>query len=116
MNNRTDYKYDDDQSFDTSNPYIEAPWTVIESFYDNNHLDRLVRHQIESYNNFVSCQITRTIEMFNPVRIVSENDYDPKSKQYRLEITINFTNFSIYRPQIHENTITEFHVCFCDDC
>ena len=103
MNNRTDYKYDDDQSFDTSNPYIEAPWTVIESFYDNNHLDRLVRHQIESYNNFVSCQITRTIEMFNPVRIVSENDYDPKSKQYRLEITINFTNFSIYRPQIHEN-------------
>lgn len=103
MNNRTDYKYDDNQSFDTSNPYIEAPWTVIESFYDNNHLDRLVRHQIESYNNFVSCQITRTIEMFNPVRIVSENDYDPKSKQYRLEITINFTNFSIYRPQIHEN-------------
>lgn len=103
MNNRTDYKYDDDQSFDTSNPYIEAPWTVIESFYDNNHLDRLVRHQIESYNNFVSCQITRTIEMFNPVRIVSENDYDPKTKQYRLEITINFTNFSIYRPQIHEN-------------
>ena len=89
--------------FDINNPYIETPWNVIESYFKNQHLDRLVRHQLESYNNFIGCQIIKTIEMFNPVRIVSENDYDPVSKQYRLEILIAFNNFNIYRPQIHEN-------------
>jgi DNA-directed RNA polymerase beta subunit len=62
-----------------------------------------VRHQLESYNNFVGYQIIKTIEMFNPVHIKSENDYDPISQKYALEIIITFENFHIYRPQIHEN-------------
>ena len=60
--------------------YIEEPWAIIQSYFKDRHLDRLVRHQLESYNNFVSQQIPKTIEMFNPVRIVSENDFDPVSK------------------------------------
>jgi DNA-directed RNA polymerase II subunit RPB2 len=86
-----------------NNPYIEDPWTVIESYFKNQHLDRLVRHQLESYNNFVGYQIIKTIEMFNPVHIKSEEDYDEKSEKYSLEIFITFENFHIYRPQIHEN-------------
>ena len=78
-------------------------WDIIESYFEGRHLERLVSHQIESYNNFVSFQILRTIEMFNPVVIVSEQDLDPTSKKYSLEIVINFENFQIYRPQIHEN-------------
>lgn len=83
--------------------YIEEPWAIIQSYFQDRHLDRLVRHQLESYNNFVSQQIPKTIEMFNPVRIVSENDFDPVSKKYALEIFVNFENFHMYRPQIHEN-------------
>jgi len=83
--------------------YIETPWTIIESYFKDQHLDRLVRHQLESYNNFVGYQIIKTIEMFNPVHIKSENDYDPKSGKYALELFITFENFHIYRPQIHEN-------------
>jgi DNA-directed RNA polymerase II subunit RPB2 len=41
--------------------------------------------------------------MFNTVHIASEQDYDPHSKKYALEIFITFENFNIYRPQIHEN-------------
>jgi DNA-directed RNA polymerase II subunit RPB2 len=84
-------------------PYIETPWTIIESYFKGQHLKRFVRHQLESYNNFVGYQIIKTIEMFNPVYIVSEQDYDPESKKYSLEIFITFENFHIYRPQIHEN-------------
>ena len=87
----------------TDSSYIEEPWTIIESYFKGQHLDRLVRHQLESYNNFVSYQIIKTIEMFNPVHIASEHDYDAKSGKYSLEIYINFENFHIYRPQIHEN-------------
>ena len=91
-------------AFDIENEeYIEEPWTLIESYFKGQHLERLVRHQLESYNNFVGYQIMKTIEMFNPVRIASENDFDPISKKHSLEIFITFENFQIYRPQIHEN-------------
>ena len=85
------------------NRYIEQPWDIIESYFKGQHLDRLVRHQLESYNNFVGYQITKTIEMFNPLHIASEQDYDAKSGKYALELFITFENFHIYRPQIHEN-------------
>jgi DNA-directed RNA polymerase II subunit RPB2 len=81
----------------------EAPWSIIESYFKDKHLERLVRHQLESYNNFVGHQIIKTIEMFNPVNIKSEQDYDANTGKYSLEIFITFENFHIYRPQIHEN-------------
>ena len=83
--------------------YIEAPWTIIGSYFQDKHLERLVRHQLESYNNFVGYQLPQTIEMFNEVNIKSENDFDKASGKYALEIVITFENFHIYRPQIHEN-------------
>ena len=81
----------------------ETAFTIIESYFKGCHLERLVKHQLESYNQFVGHQIIRTIEMFNPVHIASEQDYDPVHKKHTLEIYITFENFNIYRPQIHEN-------------
>jgi DNA-directed RNA polymerase II subunit RPB2 len=83
--------------------YIETPWAVIESYFKDQHLAQLVRHQLESYNDFVNYQIQKTIDMFNPVQICSENDFDKDSGKYSLEIFITFENFHLYRPQIHEN-------------
>ena len=83
--------------------YTEAPWDIIQTYFDNCHLSQLVRHQLESYNDFVTHQIQKTIDMFNPVVIKSENDFDKKSGKYSLEINITFKNFVITRPQIHEN-------------
>jgi DNA-directed RNA polymerase beta subunit len=91
-------------TFDIQNDeYIETPWNIIESYFKDKHLEKLVRHQLESYNNFVGCQIIKTIEMFNPISIKSEQDFDVKSGKYALEIFVTFENFHIYRPQIHEN-------------
>ena len=83
--------------------YLETPWAVIESYFKDQHLTQLVRHQLESFNNFVNIQIQKTIDMFNPVQICSENDFDKDSGKYSLEIFITFENFHLYRPQIHEN-------------
>jgi DNA-directed RNA polymerase II subunit RPB2 len=94
----------ENDTFDISTePYIEEPWKIIESYFQGQQLERFVRHQLESYNNFVGYQIIKTIDMFNPVHIASEQDFDPSSKKYSLEIFITFENFHIYRPQIHEN-------------
>jgi len=83
--------------------YTEEPFDIIESYFSGKHLERLVRHQIESYNNFINYQMQRTIQMFNPVKIHSENDYVAETDKYFLEIFISFVNFKLYPPQIHEN-------------
>ena len=83
--------------------FIEEPYTIIESYFKGQELQRLVRHQIESYNQFVNYQIQRTIQMFNQVVIRSENDYVEEQDKYLLEILISFENFKLYPPQIHEN-------------
>jgi DNA-directed RNA polymerase II subunit RPB2 len=83
--------------------YSEAPFAVIESYFRGQHLERLVRHQIESYNHFINFQVLRTIQMFNPVSIRSENDFVPENGQYFLETFVSFENFRLYPPQIHEN-------------
>ena len=79
----------------------EVTWKIIESYFEGQHLSRLVRHQLESYNYFVTTQIKNTIEMFNPVEICSPND--KVGDVYKLKLIINFDNFQIFRPQIHEN-------------
>ena len=81
----------------------DVSWKLIESYFDKNYLEQLVRHQLESYNDFVNIQIQKTIEMFNPITIRSENTYDSDTGKYPLEIIITFDNFTIYRPRIHEN-------------
>ena len=83
--------------------YDNIPWSIIETYFKNKYLNRLVKHQLESYNYFVDTQIKKTIEMFNPVHICSEHDYIKEHKLYRLEIFITLTNFSIHRPQVYEN-------------
>lgn len=104
--NRTDNESisdSDTELLDLLGDYDEEPFAIIESYFKGQHLERLVRHQIESYNHFVNYQIKRTIEMFNPVIIHSENDYVKENDKYLLEIYLSFENFKIYPPQIHEN-------------
>jgi DNA-directed RNA polymerase II subunit RPB2 len=83
--------------------YIDEPYNIIESYFGGKHLERLVRHQIESYNHFINYQVQRTIQMFNPVIIHSENDYVEKFDKYLLEVLVSFNNFKLHPPQIHEN-------------
>ncbi len=95
----TKYDYDDDNHVE----YDEAPWKIIGSYFEGQHLKRLVRHQLESYNDFVNNQLERTIQMFNPVTIASEQDFDKKTKKHKLDIEVTFSDFHLYRAQIHEN-------------
>ena len=82
---------------------VKDCWKVIESYFANQHLQQLVKHQVESYNDFIQNQMKRTIQMFNPLHIKSPHDYIKECKNYRLEVFIEFENLCIYRPEIHEN-------------
>lgn len=80
-----------------------VPWKLIGSYFENKHLERLVRHQIESYNDFVNVQIMRTIDMFNPVSVTTEQDYNKTLKLHKLEVIVTFDNFQMFRALINEN-------------
>ena len=94
---------DNNTDNDNQENYDNIPWNIIEAYFKNKYLNRLVKHQLESYNYFVDTQIKKTIEMFNPVHICSEHDYIKEHKLYRLEIFITLSNFCIHRPQVYEN-------------
>jgi DNA-directed RNA polymerase II subunit RPB2 len=103
MNQRAEMDFTEKSIKANLGQYIETPWKIIEAYFKDQHLTQLVRHQLESYNNFVNFQIQKTIDMFNPVQICSEQDYNKEAGKYNLEIFITFENFHLYRPQIHEN-------------
>ena len=88
---------------ENSNITNDDNWQVINSYFQDKHLHQLVKHQIESYNDFIQNQMKKTIEMFNPITIRSIQDYIKEFKKYRLQIIINFENLSLFRPEIHEN-------------
>jgi DNA-directed RNA polymerase II subunit RPB2 len=79
------------------------PWKVIETYTRGDHLARLVAHQVDAYNDLITRQIPRTVEMFNPIIVHSDNDRDPVTGKYAVELALRLDNFSIHRPQIHEN-------------
>jgi len=95
-------KYDSNPMSATKEEELDR-WNIIKSYFDKQHLQRLVRHQIESYNDFVNYQIQKTIDMFNPVQVHSVHYKHPDLDIYSLDMSISFENFRIYRPQIHEN-------------
>ncbi len=97
----SDYdKVENESEKEVTNNYT---WDILGSYFKDQHLRQLVRHQIESYNNFINYQIQKTINMFNPVKIVSDQDYVKELDLYNMEILVNFENFQLQRPQIHEN-------------
>ena len=83
--------------------FLEEPFTILQSYFEGNPLGRMVRHQIESYNHFVNYQMQRTIEMFNPIVIKSENDFIAETGEYGLVVHLSMSNLRFYSPQIYEN-------------
>jgi DNA-directed RNA polymerase beta subunit len=75
---------------DSLGDYVEEPFSIIDSYFKGHYLERLVRHQTDSYNHFIRYQIQRTIHMFNNTIIHSENDYVPQYNKYLIEIDISF--------------------------
>ena len=76
-------------------------WTVIKSLLNENHWRSLVRHHLDSYNDFMKNKVPIIVKQFNPLSIY--HDYDADKNIYNYEIKIEFGNVSYNKPYIHEN-------------
>ncbi len=83
--------------------YVEAPWSIVRAYFTPHKMGAFVRHQLESYNDFVQRQLSKTIEMFNPVNIASRESFHALSQKYQLELSVRFENLRVQRPQVNEN-------------
>jgi DNA-directed RNA polymerase II subunit RPB2 len=75
----------------------DQSWTLIGAYFGDQYLSRLVRHQLESYDYFITTQMFKTVQMFNPM-VVHHAETD-----CNIEMSISFGNFKMKRPQIYEN-------------
>ena len=89
MNIITDHKYN----------WETDTWNVIDSYFRDQKV--LVKHQIESYNDFVDNKIQKIINEFNPVR--SLTDFNEDLGKYMTEYHIEFGDISISKPIINDN-------------
>ena len=83
--------------------YTNKAFNVLSSYFDGKPLERLARHQLESYNNFVNFQMQRTIEMFNPIVIKADSEYEQESETFGLVVNLYIKNLRFQHPQIYEN-------------
>lgn len=76
-------------------------WNIIDAYFDQLNGRQLVKHQLESYNYFIETQIKDIIQQFNSVIIY--NDYEQTVNKHRLELHIDFGDYYLEKPIIHEN-------------
>ena len=83
--------------------YIQDAPIITDSYYKLQPLERLVRHQLESFNYFIHFQAHQTIQMFNPLVARIPEDLIPgTTDKYFLEVQINIKNMRYQPPQIYE--------------
>ena len=78
----------------------EDTWTVIDAFFKQKR-NQMVKHQLESFDDFISNKTQSIVKQYNPVVIY--HDYDLETKQYKYQVDVEFGNVYFSKPTIHEN-------------
>jgi DNA-directed RNA polymerase II subunit RPB2 len=77
-------------------------WNAIKSFYETKSVQKLVEHQLESFEDFIRHKIPLIIQSTAP--IVVWHEQDPETKKYKYEFRMTFENVTYMKPRIQEAT------------
>lgn len=78
----------------------EGSWRVVDEYFKPNKGTQLIKHQIESFNDFVLRKVGQIIEGFNPIDI--NHNYMPESDSFKHMISIHVENPTLVKPLIYE--------------
>jgi len=81
--------------------YDTDTWKVIESYLKEDNYKNLIRHHIDSFNEFTDIKIEQIVKQSNPLVIF--NNYEENNNSYKYEINVNFGNIYFNKPVIFEN-------------
>ena len=77
-------------------------WEAIECFFAKECAQKLVEHQLESYEDFVRVKIPLIVLSTPP--IVVWHEQDEQTKKYKYEFRLSFENVTYMKPRIQEAT------------
>jgi len=77
-------------------------WEAIRSFFANQGPQKLVEHQIESYEDFIRNKLPLIVSSTAP--IVVWHEQDEVTKKYKYEFRLSFENITYMKPRIQEAT------------
>jgi len=94
---KPDSKEDNKPGFD----YYNLTFDVIDAILHQHNKRELVNHQHASYKQFIEKDLGDIIRQFNTRKLYF--NYDPNANKHKLELHIDFLNYNLGRPTIHEN-------------
>lgn len=98
----TDALFEDLSNEDTTNfNYFQDSMAVIDTIMKQHQNREIVYHQHASYEQFIKKDIGDIIKQFNTRKLYF--NYEPLANKHRLELHIDFLNYNLGRPTIHEN-------------
>ena len=77
-------------------------WEAIRSFFASQGPQKLVEHQIESYEDFIRNKLPLIVSSTAP--IVVWHEQDEVTKKYKYEFRLSFENITYMKPRIQEAT------------
>lgn len=80
--------------------YHKFSWEVIDKYFRYNKGYQLVKHQIESFNDFLLNKLDQIIEGFNPIEI--HHQYLPEFDKFKYVMVIEVKNPVLNKPIIYE--------------
>jgi DNA-directed RNA polymerase II subunit RPB2 len=75
-------------------------WDVIKTYFSGNNGSHLVKHLVDSYNDFVLRKLEQIIEGFNPIDICST--FLPEHDCFKYTLSIEIKNPVMSKPTIYE--------------
>ena len=81
--------------------FASDTWEIINTYLKQNNSSELIRHHLDSFNDFMDNKISFIIKQFNP--LVVYHEYLPDSNSYKYEIHIIYGDIHYGNPMIHEN-------------
>lgn len=78
----------------------DCTWKLVEAYFNENKGQQLVKHLIDSYNDFVLRKIDNILEGFNPIEI--HHQYIPEKNAFKYTLSIEVKNPTLAKPMIYE--------------
>ena len=91
----------DTSNINNSFDYYKNTFDVIDTILHRNNKKDLVNHQFTSYKQFIEKELGDIIRKFNTREIYF--NYDANANKHKQLLKIDFMNYNLGRPTIHEN-------------
>ena len=80
--------------------FEESQWDIVNEYFTPNKGYQLVKHQIESFNDFILRKVEQIIDGFNPIDI--KHQYNPETEKFKYALSLVIENPTLMKPLIYE--------------